>query len=169
MNDVFKEQMVKQAATAKDMLLRVGSIAVTVVIAFAALTFIPEFFGIVAVVVGFGLFLLFGTLSREYEYILTNGELDVDCIYGKSRRKRIFSGELKSFEIMVPVDDMGHESVFKTAVVHKDCSDGRPSANTYKFTAPYKGKMMSVVFTPNDEMLKLMAPYLGQRRLVKKQ
>ena len=165
MNDVYKEQMVKQAPTTKDRLIQAGAFVLSIGILFLAMTFAPEFFIFALAAVGFGVYYLFGFLSREYEYILTNGDLDVDCIHGKSRRRRIFSGDLKNFEMMAHVNDMGYESVFKKAVVRKDCSDGQPSNNTYKFAAPYKGKLMSVVFTPNDEMLRLMAPYLGQRRL----
>jgi len=168
MNDVYKEQMVKQVPTTKDKMLQAGAIALGLLILFLAMTFAPQFFLFAVAAVGFGVYYLFGMLSREYEYILTNGDLDVDCIYGKSRRKRLFTGELKSIEMMAHVDDMGYESVFKNAVVRKDCSDGKPSANTYKFAAPYKGKLIFIVFTPNDEMLRLMSPYLGQRRLAMK-
>jgi len=168
MNDVYKEQMVKQAPTVKDRLLQCGSLFLAAVILYLAMMFASQFFVFALAAVGFGVYYLFGFLSREYEYILTNGDLDVDCIYGKSRRKRIFSGELKSFDMMAHVDDMGYESVFKNAVVRKDCSDGKPSANTYKFSAPYKGKQTFILFTPNDEMLRLMMPYLGQRRLAMK-
>jgi len=167
MNDVFKEQMVKQATTMKANLVKAGAIVLTVIIFFVCFSIqsLQTFFPFILLAVGFGDYLLFGMFNCEFEYILTNGDLDVDVIYGKSRRKRVFTGDLKSVEIMCHVDDMGYEAVFKTAVVKKDCSDGKPSKNTYKFVAPCKGKMMAITFTPNDEMLKLMMPYLGQRRL----
>ena len=170
MNDVFKEQIVKQRPTTKDAIIKSGYLGVAFVVIYLTLTiqFLFNFMLPVLVALGFGMHALFKMLAREYEYILTNGELDVDCIYGKSRRKRIFSGDLKGFEMMVQLGDDGYEDVFKKAVVSKDCSDGKASENTYKFVAPYKGKMMCIRFSPNEEMLRLMTPYLGQKRLALK-
>ena len=170
MNDVFKEQIVKQAPTTKDALMKTGYLGLCFVLLYLTLTItmLTPFLLFVLLGLGFGMHMLFKMLSREYEYILTSGELDVDCIYGKSRRKRIYTGDLKSVEVMVPLEDDSHESVFKSAVEKKDCSTRRPSDDTYKFIAPYRGKMVQIAFTPNEEMLQLMAPYLGQRRLVTK-
>jgi hypothetical protein len=39
----------------------------------------------------------------EYEYIVTNGDLDIDMIVAKRKRKRIFSANCKEFEIVAPV------------------------------------------------------------------
>jgi len=169
MNDVFKEQIVRQVPTTKDALLKTAYLGVSLVAIYFALT-IPQVFQFLVFILiglGVGMHMVFKTLSREYEYILTNGELDVDCIYGKSRRKRMFSGELKSFEMMVHVEDDSQEVIFKNALMRKDCSRGKGKEveNTYKFVAPYKGKLVCVVFSPNEEMLRLMAPYLGQKRL----
>jgi len=169
MNDVFKEQMVRQSRSTADKALSLGATVAAFIIVFFVFALLDFTFGLLAgIAVGLGLNYLYATLSREYEYILTNGDLDIDCIYGRSRRKRVFSGELKNIEIMAHVSDMGYEDAFKKAVISKDCSDNRTVENTYKFIAPYKGKMMTILFSPNEELLRLMTPYLGQRRLALK-
>ncbi len=44
----------------------------------------------------FGAYKLSGMMNIEYEYIITNGTLDIDKIINKSKRKRILSFELQN-------------------------------------------------------------------------
>ncbi|MDR0248891.1 MAG: DUF6106 family protein [Oscillospiraceae bacterium] len=41
----------------------------------------------------------------EYEYIFTNGSLDVDVIYGRRSRKRILTVDCSGFEILAPMSE----------------------------------------------------------------
>ena len=40
----------------------------------------------------------------EYEYIVTNGELDVDKIMGRSKRKRLVTADARNFEVFAPME-----------------------------------------------------------------
>ena len=93
--DVFFEQLVKIKRTAKDNFLMYGSLVLTAVLAVGMFWFSNIYpvliVGIVAL--GYGEWKLLSLFYREYEYINTNGTFDVDCIIGKSSRKRIISFE----------------------------------------------------------------------------
>lgn len=165
MNDVFKEQLVKKQPTAKDTLIKVAAVALGIVLLFVSLCFeiLAALLPLILVAICVALWYLFNRLSLEHEYIVTNSELDIDVIYGKRRRKRVYSGELKQVEIMCHVSDHGYDADFKGAEVTRDCSSGKESDNTYMFIAPYKGKKMKIIFTPNNDIIKAMYPYLGRR------
>lgn len=108
--DRFSEQLLKKQATGRDMFIRGLYIAAALAIV-AGAVFLFLFVGIVAVaLVGgviWGLVWLLQGTSVEYEYIVTNDDLDIDKIIGQRKRKRLITislrtvteiGELKSGE-----------------------------------------------------------------------
>jgi len=167
--DVYIEHLVKKKPDAKSMLAKLGiSIAfgiVAGVLFILSLNNLPILLALVVAAVFVALYCV-SFFNIEYEYIFTNGELDIDIIYSKSRRKRLFTGEIKSFEVMCHVSDSGHEHAFTRADVKKDYSSGDVKENTYKFFVNQKGKRYAIAFEPNDELLQAFRPYMGTSKLI---
>jgi hypothetical protein len=105
----------------------------------------------------------------EYEYIFTNGDLDIDVIYNKNRRKRLFSGLVKDFEIMAHVEDKAHVGDFTNLSETKDYSSGIVGKDTYAFLTTYKSKRMKIIIEPNEMMVKAFSTVLTPRKFFKKQ
>ena len=101
--DRFSEQITGKVPDGKDMFLRGLIIAGVLLIAGAMvfvcmLTQLMAFMPCVALVLGaifLAKFLFEGTMT-EYEYIVTNDDLDIDKIIGKRKRKRLVTVDLKS-------------------------------------------------------------------------
>lgn len=47
-------------------------------------------------------------MSVEYEYIVTNGEMDIDKIIAKRRRKRLITVNARTFERFGPFKESDH-------------------------------------------------------------
>ena len=165
MGDVFREQIVARTQTAKDTAIKLCMWVLVVLIGVGVLMYFPGFALIIVVLLGVGAKFLQGYLNVEYEYIFTNGELDIDVIYDKSRRKRLFSGSVKSFEIMAHTGDRNHERAFSAAQETRDYSAGTPNENTYAFLTAYNGKKVKVIIEPNEKMLKAFSGALTGRIL----
>lgn len=105
MGDIFVEKMVAKRPSAADRAKRAG-VYLAVAAAAAGAVYIeffvttglePILFAALAGAVWGGH--MFGKfLGVEYEAIYTNGDLDVDVIRGKSRRKRLFGCEIREAE-----------------------------------------------------------------------
>jgi hypothetical protein len=163
MSDIFIEHLVKKHADGKDVALKA-----LIILAFAISVFISLItFPFIILITGFACWYAMSFTNKEYEYIFTNGELDIDVIYNKSRRKRLFTAEVKPFEVMCHISDMGYEPVFSRAEVVRDYSGGKPAANTYMFFTHYKSKRTKIIFEPNDEMLTAFRKYLGTKLKLK--
>ena len=165
MGSVFKEQIVKRQSNIKDNLLRAGIIIAAVLISFIALTMLEGFGMFVAAAAVFGAWFLMSFLRLEYEYAFTDGELDIDVIYNRSRRKRVFSARVNDFEIMAHVDDKMHMGSFHSAQEVRNYSSGVTTDNTYAFLTNHNGKRIKVIIEPNEVMLKAIATVLTRRRL----
>jgi len=167
MGDIFKEQLVKRKTTAKDTAIKVCLVIIVALVAFLGLFVLRAgpFSVLVVFALGFGARFLMGYLNVEYEYIFTNGELDIDIIYDRARRKRIFTAQVKSFEIMAHIDDKNHEHSFNAAQETRDYSSGVPGSDTYVFITIHEGKKIKVIIEPNEKMLKAFSGVLTRRNL----
>ena len=168
MTDIFKEQLVKRKATPKDKILKFLLVMGATLIFFIAMIFLGSFGVIIGAIGGFAAYVINGRLNKEFEYSFTNGELDIDVIYNRSSRKRVFSGEVKNFELMAHVNDTSQAHTFNTAQVTKDYSTGIVSDRSYAFVTNHLSKPTKIIIEPNDEMLAVISKALGRRRFFEK-
>ena len=165
MGDVFKEQLVKRNSTAKDTAIRLCAGVLVLLVTIAAFMLIPGFAPIVAVAAVFGAMYLTSFLKVEYEYIFTNGELDIDAIYNRSRRKRMFSANVKEFEIMAHVEDPNHSGAFQGTQETLDFSSGSTGPDSYAFITNKNSKRVKVIIQPNEKMLKAISGVMSRAKL----
>ena len=166
MGDVFKEQIVKRKQTPKDAAIRICLIILVVLIFLAAIGIgLAQFSVIIAAVAGFGAAYLMSYLRVEYEYVFTNGELDIDAIYNRSRRKRVFSAHVNEIEVMAHVEDNVHAGELSNFQDFKDYSSGETTPDTYAFIINYKTKRTKIIIEPNEKMLKAISGVLTRRKL----
>ncbi len=100
--DTFNEQIVKIRPTAKTTALRmlvwVAAIAISTLL-IVNFEYLRGIIVLLEFVLFYGAWKLSQQFSIEYEYILTNGDLDIDKITAQSSRKRIFTikcGEIEA-------------------------------------------------------------------------
>ena len=104
--DNYAEQIVKRENTSSESTKKIGIIAAVIIICiilglvfiFTIGTFISLIALILAAGAVYGSYILLEGLNVEYEYIMTNGELDVDKIIAKKKRKSLISIDLTKLE-----------------------------------------------------------------------
>ncbi len=155
MSETFKEYLIKQNKSQKDTLAQMGIIIGAIMAMLASFTFIPDFIG---AVVGVGIVVIaglsFSRFNKEYEYILTNNELDIDVIYNRSRRKRVMTIDLKKIEVMANINDSRHEAEINKPYKVINASDNVNSDITYAIMtqSPELGAC-KVLISPNEHFL----------------
>lgn len=156
--DVFIEYMVKKQNTGKDILLKILYAVLGVVIMVAAFVFSPFLgvFSMIAPLVGFGAvfgaWYLITSMNVEYEYILTNGEMDVDKIIARRRRKRLITANARKFEAFGTFKEQEHAGKDYNNRVYACTSPSDPGNYYAVFNHATLGKTL-LVFTPNDRVL----------------
>lgn len=153
--DIFKEQLIAVKPNKKTSMKKTGIIIAGIILAVAGIAFGGAFIGpLVVVGVLFGGSYLTKSMNLEYEYILTNNELDVDKIMNKERRKRCFTIDLKEINVMAHIDDAVRKPEFERAQKIIDISSGEKGKNTYVIVATVKDELTQVIIEPNDAMKK---------------
>ncbi|NLM78216.1 MAG: hypothetical protein GX173_09040 [Ruminococcaceae bacterium] len=163
MNDTFIEKIVQRRKTGKDALKIIGLLGAALVL-LIALLILGQIFGqyisflvpLLLVGIFYGLWFFMTGLNREYEYIVTNGDLDIDMIINRRRRKRIFAGKAKDFEVMARVDSDDYREAQKGKYTLLDCSASLQAPDNWFVLTEYKGERTLLVFAPDERMLKSM-------------
>lgn len=90
----------------------------------------------------------------EYEYAVTNGELDIDIIQEQRKRSRALSLPVRDIELLAPVESERYRKMTGKRMVRRlypRGSSGREYALIHKGTE-YRVK-------PNDEMMRTLRSY----------
>jgi hypothetical protein len=112
----------------------------------------------------YGTYILFRNQNEEYEYIYTNGEIDIDVIRGKSVRKRKLTIKPSNVEILAKTTGGLYESYKKNPQIQKklDFSDGNLQ-NAYFIVVNANSLKQLVVFSPSDRLIEALKPYLRDK------
>ena len=109
----------------------------------------------------YGGYHLISNFYVEYEYQLTNGELDIDKIIGKRKRERLLSTKISDFEAYGKLAEASDEpDGCVTALAY----DGNDAAAYYADFAHETYGKVRLIFSPNANMRETLEPYLRKIR-----
>ncbi|MCT4598570.1 MAG: DUF6106 family protein [Vallitalea sp.] len=170
MGDVFNEQLVGKKNTLKDNLLKVVIIvsALLIIVMTLAIKFLAGFIFPIAIAAILGAVWLIRQLNVEYEYVFTSGELDIDKILNKNKRKRFLTIDIRKIEIMAPIDSKEHERELSNYDKIVDCSSGVKNNNTYAAMIVRNGKKEKLIIEPNEKMLNAFKKYIPRKIVMNK-
>lgn len=159
--DVFVEQLVKKPANGKTLALKMlivfGVIAVSAFCLYLALLGIILAILLVFAAIYGGYYLITG-LNAEYEYIITNGEIDIDKIIAQRKRKRLITAKPSKFEAFGKLADApavsGITIVEASGIADEDAED-----YYIDFMHDSFGKVR-LVFTPTERTVEAITPFL---------
>ena len=156
MSDLYIELLVKKKKTSTDTLLKALMIGVTVIFVLGGILFNPIIL-IPAIVMGVVDYFKLPALDLEYEYLYVNGELDVDKIMSKKKRKRVGSYDMKKVELVASRNSHELDSFRnrKDLKVH-DYSSMEENAKTFGMVINGEKGMELIYFDPNEAILKDM-------------
>lgn len=156
MGDLYTELLVKKDRTAKDSLIKYGLIGATAVCAFGAL-FLHIIFLIGAIVFGILWYFMVPKTDLEWEYLFVNGEMDIDMVMAKSKRKRAKSFDLREADLVAPLDShrMDYYNNNKQMKV-LDYSSGNPQHKRYAVITRLDNAACKIIIEPDNNLVELM-------------
>lgn len=154
--DLFNEVLIKQRWAAHEYALLGLIFSGALLILLLMLLFVQyvlPFIPLLLIAMGFGIYFLIRRMRREFEYIATNGSLDIDCIIAKNKRKRVISLNPHDIEEIAPLSSC--QSIRNKTVRLKilDCSSREKNAETWCVCGKYKDKSILAVIDGHDKIL----------------
>lgn len=157
--DIFYEQLVKIKKTAASWALTIALYLLALLLIFGMIlialanTWFLSFVIILSFLVVWGLSKILKLLQVEYEYIITNDEMDVDKIQGKEKRRR-----LATFNLRQVVEAGVYNAAAEKRLENKSfgtklyCCNPADENQLYLITRHAKKGLMLVVISPNERM-----------------
>lgn len=160
--DTFFEQILPIRKTGKTVAAVCGIWLLAGVLVTVFSIFIFSYFSSIALLliagVIFGAYKWSSRFNLEYEYILTNGTVDIDRIMSKKTRRRIISFELSNVTLLEKYNPNAKDTANYTAKVIA-CNADDPDA--YKMVVAREGKGNAlIVFAPDERMRSGMVKFL---------
>ena len=157
MNDFYTEQLVKKQTDMKDILIKAILVSATIV-SFLIILMYPIGLILPILMIVLDVF-MFRRLNVEYEYLFLNGDLDIDKIMNKAKRKKMFNANVADMELLAPVD-AAELNQYKNART-LDFSSHTGRAKVYALVLSGKGELRKVIFEPNETIVEgfyMLAP-----------
>lgn len=153
--DIFVEKIVARKKTTQDFLITFGIIFGSFVACVAA--FVVPVLNMVAPVLMVAV-LYFGfyfSKSRniEFEYAVTNGDLDIDKIIAQRKRKRIYSAASKDIEIVAKLKSDKYTPEYQNIKNRIEAVSSMEESDVYFVVSTYNGARTIVFFQPDNRMI----------------
>lgn len=164
--DFFNEHIVKKKKDAKDWLFTAAILLLGWALFLLSVMFIKytaNFIILIVAAIIYGEYYFITGLSTEYEYVVINGEMDVDKISAKRSRKRLLSVNSKDFEYFAPLTNEHKNQITPN---HKivDVSSSLKADNLY-FALYFKNNQkICLVFEPTDKMIEEFSKFVAKTR-----
>lgn len=170
--DIFLEQIVVKRSTNTDLLKKIGVVLAGLVIIYLAIFVLPAivpFLGSISFLFAagavYGMWFLLTSFNVEYEYILTNGEIDIDKIVAKRKRKRLITVNCRNFLEFGKYNIQEHSGKSYDSRILACTSIDAP--DTYYVVVDHSkyGKCL-LVFNPNEKIVEHAKQFM-KRNIIK--
>ncbi len=160
--DTFFEQIIKKTKGAREWTIIIGCVLLGLLLTVGAFIFVYDLFIIALAAVVYGGYMLITAQNIEYEYCVTNGDIDVDQITARRKRRRLVSVAGRKVEALQPYDSAAPVGKYQRYVM---VAPSLKAEGLWYFT--YNSKKNGhtfVVFQPDERVLR--AFYRGLPKLV---
>ena len=166
--DVFVEQIIRRKLGAKDFLIFFGIMLLGIIIILASMIIpiVQTFSLLILVGVCFGAYYLISSRYLEFEYSCTNGDLTIDKIINRRKRKRVISFDVHIVEEMGPYKPEEHQGKSYDKRLITAITDDGKDAWYMSFRHKDMGHTL-LVFNPNDKVLDALKPFLPRQLTLK--
>lgn len=162
-HDTFVEQLIRRQRPGGEVLFKCGAVLAGLILTAAAFLFVRSFFPVCFALVVIMEFFAFVYTVKEYEYSFINGDVDIDMIQGKRRRKTVLSVSCRQIVTMAPVRE-GASALSGNYDRILDASESsRSEGRWYFITESQDGRQELVYLNPNQRLLTAFKDYLGRK------
>ncbi|MCM1328665.1 MAG: hypothetical protein NC253_04415 [Ruminococcus sp.] len=165
--DIFCEQIVKRPADGKVWTVRVliglGMGVLAAVSVFIFLFVFPILGAALLFGVIWGGFRLITNSDCEYEYIVTNGEIDIDKIIAQRKRVRLITAKASTFEAFGEYTDSTPDTDSDVTVVNA-VGESESENATKTYYADFKHASagnVRLIFSPEERVIEAILPFLS--------
>jgi len=151
--DIFIEKIIRRRKSPLDILLIFLILLGAIGLSFLSIMIIPGLSTFIMIGIFYLAYILVTMLNIEFEYAVTNGDLDIDKIINQRKRKRVYSGNCKEFELVAKVNSRHYTKNIQECKNVKDYSSRSKNAEVWFISLREDGKQTVILFEPDQKMI----------------
>lgn len=163
--DLFMEYIIKRKRGVKENIITLAIILSVPSLIYLSLCLMMTSLAPISIFLIAGiLFLAYWLISKmnvEFEYIITNNELDIDKIVAKKTRKRLITIDLRKIDFAAPAVTTAHANELSKPATNVIYADSGLAQNAYFINFTRDGQTYRVFLSPTVKMvdaIKMFAP-----------
>ena len=149
--DTFAEQIIYRKKTPAQVTCAVLIMALTAILVVMLFLLLGTMVLIFLLPIGYGVWWLLSGMNIEYEYCITNGDIDIDRIVARRKRERVVSVSLAKLESAGRYDAAKWQGRQLDRIVFAAPSEKEEGLYCFSYRSKKKGYTL-VVFQPNERM-----------------
>lgn len=169
--DTFIEQLIKRKKNTKDYIIETLICIAGTILVLLCLTIFRPYLGMLIILVPcgiiYGAYKLIRMRYIEFEYSFTNGDLTIDKIIERQRRKRVISFDVKDAEEMGKYDKQAAARLENKSVRSRYITgineNGISENSWYIICDTKKDGVVLVVFDPEEKVLDAIKAYIPRQ------
>lgn len=120
---------------------------------------VPSVIVVYFVIIGIGIWYFFRYVHIEYEYVIVSGDFHMDVIYGKRKRKRKYTFQIKGAEVIAPLTEESYARYGKSADRVYRTASGLRSPNAYIALYRDRGVKCAAIFDVTKKAMDILKYY----------
>ncbi len=152
MNDSYAEHLIKRKTPVSAYLVNAMMVVLTLISLFLAFTF-NGFSILLFCAVSFCTYLIFRNSYVEFEYLVIDGQLTVEQIMGRAKRKKICDINMTDVRMIAPSDSDVLKDYRTGSERIVDFGSHMPHAKKYSVIVASRNGQREVIFEPDEKML----------------
>jgi hypothetical protein len=161
--DSFAEQIVLKKLTGNQYLAKTTIIILTILLTLAVTVFsiyyLPLCLLVIFPIIYLG-YTLYNNFYVEYEYAITNGEIDIDKVIAKKKRSRLLTVKVSSFESFGKYQNAPEVDSEVTTILVSDFEDNNEYYADFNHSDYGKARL---IFSPNEKFISCMNSFLPRK------
>ena len=162
-HDVFVEQLIRRERPGGEFLFRCGAVVLGLLLLAAAYLLARPFFAFFFALLVILEFFAFVYTVKEYEYSFINGDVDVDMIQGRRRRRTVCSFRCKDVTVMAPCEAAGDRMDGEFTRRLDAAMSPKAPDRWFLITEREDGSRELIILSPNERLLEAFKGYLGRK------
>lgn len=161
--DMFIEKIVRKKKTAFDRIVAVFIFLFSLGVVFTV-PFILRGIGLlISIGVLYAAYKILISFNIEYEYSVTNNFIDIDKIINQRKRKKVYSGDCKDFELVAKKNSSKYNSAFDNIPQKIPAVSSMQSDDIYFIVTNNEKGRLIIYFEPDDRMLESFRKYIPSK------
>jgi hypothetical protein len=161
--DMFYEKIVRRRKSMLDIAYSSFIVTVAIILSYLAFLFLTRFSPIIILGIGYLAWFLATKRNIEYEYVVTNGDIDIDVIINQRKRKRVFSANCKNFEVLAGVNSDQYTPQIRSMKTVEDYSSRNLEADVWFIRLNHNGVDKVILFEPDERMVDCFRTFIPRK------